>query len=58
MDLPAAPSRRDLLLLLVASAMGRLPSANGPPVVAAATLSDEFVIVDGWVLPLELFARA
>lgn len=58
MDLPAAPSRRDLLLLLVASAMGRLPCAEGPPALAAATLPDGFVIVDGWVLPVELFARA
>lgn len=57
MDLPTALSRRNALLLLVASALDPLRVAPAPRAEAPAYPSGEFVVINGWVLPSELFGR-
>jgi hypothetical protein len=55
---PASVPRRDLLYLLLAFGMGQFGCLESPFVEEHDIDPSEFVIIDGWVLPRELFGRA
>jgi hypothetical protein len=57
MDLLATLPRRDVLLLLLAAALAPRLGADAAAADEAVASSGEFVIINGWVLPRELFGR-